>query len=261
MPKINSEIISNLYVGNPYSTAQARFIDDNYPHTNIRPQLIDYLLNMYKPKFWLELGSFVGGSAIEVAASVKRFNLDVGIVCCDPFCGDVNMWDWEKDSKIMGKDGKPYKFLTLENGLPTIYQRFLANIFFNGHADVVTPIQVTSIVGIKLIERLHSQSRISQRPAAIYLDSAHEADETYLELQNAWRCLTPGGILLGDDWSWDAVRNDVIKFASTVEIDLNEIQKAQQHFPQSTNQDNIFLLDGQWVLFKPTVQSPTQSSQ
>jgi predicted O-methyltransferase YrrM len=251
MPKINNEILSNLYGGaNPYETAQLKYVDGNYPHTNIREKLIDYLLKTYKPTFWLELGSFVGGSALKVAKSLKENNLQTGIICCDPFCGDVNMWDWEINPSIKGKDGVPYKFIGLEEGLPTIYKRFISNIFFEEHSDVITPLQVTSIVAIKLLERLYSQKRISELPTIIYLDSAHEADETYLELANAWRVLPSGGILLGDDWSWDAVKNDVLKFSKTISIENEKIAKANESIPGSQNEENIFLYDGQWVLFK-----------
>lgn len=251
MPRINDEIISNLYDGvSPFCTAQTRFIDNNYPHTNIREELVDYLVIQYKPDFWLELGAFVGGSSLKVAKSVKRHSSGTGIICCDPFSGDVNMWDWEKDSRILGNDGEPYKFLGLENGIPTIYQRFLANIFFNGHNDVITPIQATSIVGIKLIKRLFEQKRISIQPTVIYLDSAHEIDETYLELVNAWNCLPSGGILFGDDWTWEAVKADVLKFSIEVLVDHDRLEKAINHIMNSELAGNIFLFEGQWVLFK-----------
>lgn len=48
----------------------------------------------------------------------------------------------------------------------------------------------------------------------IYLDSAHEIDETYIELCLYWRQLRPGGILMGDDYGWPAVRTDVDRFVA-----------------------------------------------
>ncbi|XRB17684.1 hypothetical protein RI054_16g75290 [Pseudoscourfieldia marina] len=78
---------------------------------------------------------------------------------------------------------------------------------------MVLPIQASSIVGMRLIRRLKNEGRISELPQMIYLDSAHEEHETFLELQLAWDILQPGGILLGDDYVWSSVRNDVNKFA------------------------------------------------
>ncbi len=253
MPVINAEIIDNLYENvSPFVYVKDSYIDNNYPHTNIKEKLIDYVIRQYRPKFWLELGSFVGGSALNVASSVKKNNTETGIICCDPFCGDVNMWDWIKNPlpSLKGIDGKPYDFLKLENGIPTIYQRFLANIVFSGHSDIITPIQITSIVGIRLIERLYKQQRISELPSVVYLDSAHEVDETYLELVNAWRCLSSGGILFGDDWDWKAVKKDVTKFAKRIQVDSERLKEANECLYSSVVLSNILLYEGQWVLFK-----------
>jgi predicted O-methyltransferase YrrM len=253
MSTINTEIISNLYGGtSPFVSVKETYIDDNYPHTNIKERLVDYLIEQYSPNLWLELGSFVGGSALIVASAVKKNKSSTSILCCDPFCGDVNMWDWVTNPipTLKGNDGQPYDFLKLEDGVPTIYQRFLANIYFNGQSDIVTPIQTTSIVGIRLIERLHNQGRISQLPSVIYLDSAHEIDETYLELVNAWRCLASGGILFGDDWDWKAVKKDVTKFSKRIQVHSDRLKAASECLPASEILNNILLYEGQWVLFK-----------
>ena len=87
-------------------------------------------------------------------------------------------------------------------------------------------------------------------PDIIYLDSAHEADETYLELVNAWRILPNGGVLLGDDWSWDAVKNDVVKFSKIIPIDMESLFNSHRRIENSIIDENILLYDGQWVLFK-----------
>ena len=50
------------------------------------------------------------------------------------------------------------------------------------------------------------------RPDIIFLDSAHRKDETFLELEAYFALLPVGGVLIGDDWDWVGVREDVIKF-------------------------------------------------
>ena len=37
---------------------------------------------------------------------------------------------------------------------------------------------------MKLLERLLSEGRLHSRPDVLFLDSAHEADETFMELQH-----------------------------------------------------------------------------
>jgi hypothetical protein len=192
----------------------------------------------------------LGGSAIRMAQVLKHLNKDTEIICIDPFTGDVNMWDWEKNGG-MGNGG--WRFLRLENGIPTIYKRFLANCKYSGFEHTILPINSTTSVGVKLLQRLLTQNRISELPNYIYVDSAHEKDETFVELSLCWNCLIHNSILFGDDWGWDAVREDVIKFSNTIKdnTDYENLHKIHMllHTSQIIN-DNILLYNGQWVLFK-----------
>jgi hypothetical protein len=220
-------------------------VDHGYPHTNILFDLIYILFENIEPNYVVECGSMLGGSAIRMAETSNKINKSKEIICIDPFTGDVNMWDWEKN------DG--WKFLRLEHGIPTIYKRFLANCKYGGFENQILPINTTTSVGIKLLKRLFTQKRISELPNYIYLDSAHEKDETFIELSLCWDCLINHGILFGDDWDWTAVKEDVIKFSNTIKpcTDYENLNKI--HLLLKNSQifnDNILLYNGQWVLFK-----------
>lgn len=252
MPKINEEILKNLYGDqDPFSSVSNLFLDGNYPHTNIEDNLIEFLVKKFCPGFWLELGSFVGGSAIKVAQIIKKIESSAGLICCDPFSGDVNMWDWEANPRVSGNNGSPYKFLNIQNGIPTIYQRFLANIYYSELSDIITPVPVTSIVAVKLFKRLFDQKRVSLKPSVIYLDSAHEPDETFLELRACWNLLENGGVLFGDDWNWASVRNDVLKFSNSVIVNRSNLNLCAIELKGGNIADeNIYIYKDQWVLFK-----------
>jgi predicted O-methyltransferase YrrM len=237
-----------LYGGDsPLSFADERLIDDGYPHTNLRPELVRNVLRTFRPKFWLEFGSMLGGSAIRTADVIKELGAPTEIVCVDPFTGDVNMWDWERSLAQSGQ----WRFLRLERGRPTIYDRFLANVVAAGHADIILPIAATSTVGAKLLRRLHHQGRLSALPDVIYLDSAHEPNETYQELWMSWNLLAPGGVLMGDDWSWEAVRTDVLRFAQTIATSVDGRSRLAEGQRHAITGDGVLLLDdGHWVLTK-----------
>jgi hypothetical protein len=210
---IIEELRSNLFCNqDPYYAINPKYIDNGYPHTNLNKGIVENVLNNHKPTFWLEIGSMVGGSAIRTAQVIKDKNMNTQIICIDPFVGDVNMWEWEHGLHMENK----WRFLNLEEGFPTIKQRFLANVKHAGMQDIIFPLGTTSLIGLKLLLRLYKQKRISERPQVIYLDSAHEEDETFLELKTAWELLESGGILFGDDWDWEAVRNDVRKFSTLI---------------------------------------------
>jgi hypothetical protein len=210
---IAKEFLNTLWVGDdPMAYALTSNIDHGYPHTNIMTDMIAHILEIVRPVFWLEVGSMLGGSAIKVAQAVKQGKFDTSIVCIDPWTGDVNMWDWEKGLVEKGQ----WRFIRLQKGIPTLYDRFRANVVESGQADVVIPIVASSLVGMKLLSRLKSQHRISSMPEVIYLDSAHEEHETLMEMNLAWSLIPPGGVLWGDDYGWNAVQNDLKKFANSI---------------------------------------------
>jgi hypothetical protein len=248
---IIQQLLNTLYFDNsPYLSCEEKYIDNGYPHTNILYDLLQILFTNIEPTFIVECGSMLGGSAIRMAETLKNNNTSTEIICIDPFTGDVNMWDWEKNG---GTGNGGWRFLRLENGIPTIYKRFLANCKYNGFENKILPINATTSVGIKLLQRLFIQNRISLLPNYIYLDSAHEKDETFIELSLCWNCLINNGILFGDDWNWDAVREDVIKFSNTIKdtTDYENLNKIHNlvNGSQIIN-TNILLYNGQWVLFK-----------
>jgi hypothetical protein len=243
---IIQQLLENLYSNNsPYLSSEEKYIDNGYPHTNILCDLLQILFTNIEPTYIVECGSMVGGSAIRMAETLKQVNKSTEIICIDPFTGDVNMWDWERDSG--------WKFLALENGIPTIYKRFLANCKYSGYEDKILPINATTSVGIKLIQRLFTQNRISELPNYIYLDSAHEKDETFIELSICWNCLINNSVLFGDDWAWEAVREDVLKFSNAIRFitDYEKLNEIHSLIPGSQIYNgNILLYNGQWILFK-----------
>ena len=243
---IVQELLDTLYSNiSPYTTCEEKYIDNGYLHTNISTDLLQVLFTNFEPTYVVECGSMLGGSAIRMAEILKRNNKATEIICIDPFTGDVNMWDWEKDIA--------WKYLRLENGIPTIYKRFLANCKYGGFEDKILPINTTTSVGIKLLQRLFSQNRITTLPNCIYLDSAHEKDETFIELSLCWNCLINHGVLFGDDWNWEAVMEDVLKFSNIIrdQTDYEYLNKIYVLIPGSEIINGcVLIVNGQWLLFK-----------
>ena len=156
------------------------------------------------------------------------------------------MWAWEKDLAAQDR----WRFLRIEDCRPTIYERFLANVLRSGHNDIILPLPVTGTVGIKLLRRLVAEGRLSALPEVVYLDSAHEPDETLLELYLAWDLLPPGGVVMGDDWDWEAVRNDVRKFAGLISSNNQTLQSLAAAHADASIENNVLLYRGQWLMAK-----------
>jgi len=198
---------------------------NRYPDSHLTPEIVRTVMAWTgEVSLWLEVGSFVGDSAITTAKTLKELGAATGVVCIDPFTGMVDMWATRKGLRtalglrqrspsITVSDGP---LLMDEYGHSRIYEMFLANIRGAGHHDVVMPIRISSISGMRLLRDLHKDKRLESLPQVIYLDSAHEPNETLLEVREAWRTLQAPGVLFGDDWSWPGVRQDVMIFAEEV---------------------------------------------
>lgn len=252
--KIRDEIIRGIWTGdNPLDYADSKFIDHGYPHTSLKPHIVETILKQMPTDFWLEVGSMIGNSAITTGKVLEKLNNNhTSIVCIDPFTGDVNMLMWEKKSK----EKKEFQFTRNEKGRCTIYDRFRANIVEANLQNRVVPIQATGIVGMITLIRLHNEGRLSSLPGIIYLDSAHEIEETFFELRTAWQLLPSGGILLGDDWVWEAVQHDVLKFVAMMknesQINIPITKKLVRHFRHAAYSDTtpVIVTDGQWIIVK-----------
>mmetsp|Transcript_27136 Transcript_27136/g.61297 ORF Transcript_27136/g.61297 Transcript_27136/m.61297 type:complete len:126 (+) Transcript_27136:466-843(+) len=70
----------------------------------------------------------------------------------------------------------------------------------------ILPFHTTSIIAARWLKATNFT------PDLVYIDSAHEQDETLLEIRAWWDALSPGGMLLGDDYNWPGVAHDVQKF-------------------------------------------------
>lgn len=119
------------------------------------------------------------------------------------------MWAWNNGKEIGGHDF----LITGLDGRPRVFETFMANVIDKGHQNMILPVVAGGLIGMKLLVRLKTEGRIDQLPGIIYLDSAHEKDETYLEITQAWDLLRDCGAIIGDDWIWPAVREDATRFA------------------------------------------------
>ncbi|CAJ1443676.1 unnamed protein product [Effrenium voratum] len=201
-----SHVVKNF--SNPYGI-RPNF--KNYPHSNLLPQFFTDILDILQlegmPRFIVEVGSLHGHSAIQMATVLDKLGMTrIPILCIDPFTGDTNMWaSYQQDKSVGG-------WVNIIDGRMTIFDQFMANVQFAVNRSVsphhILPFQATSTVGARWL------AAKGLSPDLIFLDSAHEADETFLELSMYFELLQPGGILFGDDYGWPAVKKDVDRFAA-----------------------------------------------
>jgi hypothetical protein len=232
----------------PFNYVDLAYVDSGYKHTNIKQEVIDLVLRHTNATFWIEAGSMLGGSVIKTAERVRAAGLSTSIISIDPFVGDVHMLNWEHGTFIAGE----WRFIRNERGRPRIYDRFMANVKHAGADDLIVPAVTTASNGFKFVSRMLQQRRLCIPPQVIYLDSAHEQDETFIELLLAFQLLPPGGVLFGDDWNWEAVAHDVLRLAK-LKRELLDVRSAAALCtrPSCTMHEGLIALwEMQWVIFK-----------
>lgn len=147
--------------------------------------VFEHIVNLLHPTSILEVGTWKGASAIHMAKLCKAKNIKADIVCVDTWLGSGPVW-WT---------GEFRKDLMLKHGFPQMYYQFLANVVLSGCQDVITPLPLTSFAAAHLFKEYDVIFD------GIYIDSSHDLDETYIELNRFYPLVRKNGILFGDDYS------------------------------------------------------------
>lgn len=198
---------------NPYNMAESFA----FPFSNLHQADLEYVFDKLgrKPDFMVEVGSFHGHSAVVTAKFLEaRGYHETPMLCIDPWVGDLGELLYRDDWETNLVPGE------ITDGRSTSYFQFMTNIksqiakkeFGPRH---IIPLAVTSTVGARYLLAL------GLTPDLVYLDSAHEKDETFTEMSMYWGLISDGGVLYGDDFTWPSVSHDVKRFAEQHRVELN----------------------------------------
>ncbi|MFT5404193.1 MAG: putative O-methyltransferase YrrM [Verrucomicrobiales bacterium] len=155
----------------------------------------------------VEVGTWKGGSAITMAKALQAHNSSATILCIDTWLGALEFWQNHQDSARYGS-------LNLKNGYPSVYYQFLANVCYAGHQARIVPFPQTSATAALFLRTHGIQSSL------IYIDGSHEEEDVYQDLFDYWPILSSGGIIFGDDYTWDGVRLAVSRFAKEKRLQI-----------------------------------------
>lgn len=158
------------------------------------------LILAQKPRLIIEVGTWKGGSALQMASVLEEAKLPGTVLCIDTWLGALEFWTDLTDPERYGS-------LRHEHGWPTVYFQFLANVCHRHLQHRIVPFPQTSATGALWLRHY------GLRGDLIYIDGSHEEEDVYQDVLDYWEVLAPGGTLFGDDWSWDGVRLAVERFA------------------------------------------------
>lgn len=175
---------------------------------NSHSDIFRKLVEEKKPKVVLEVGTWLGASAIHMAKVAKEISIDTKIYCVDTWLGAQEFWTWGDSHE---------RNLKLKNGYPQVYYDFLSNVVHHGVQDIIIPVPNTSYIGSLILRHMGITADL------IYLDASHEYLDVKNDISSYLKLLKPGGIMFGDDMnSWPGVSAAVKEsFPEGVEIYQN----------------------------------------
>jgi SAM-dependent methyltransferase len=202
-------LLTTIYSVSPYEDFDYQAIPLDLQGWGSTDLIFDKLISAVQPKLIFEVGTWKGASAIHMANLLKEKDIDAAIVCIDTWLGGLEHLIYKEDPELgLSKLRK--------HGYPTLYYQFLANVMHQEFQDRIVPFPNTSNIAAKWFEHYHIKADL------IYIDSSHDRDDVYDDLENYWKLLRPDGILFGDDWSsdWTGVIDAVSEFAKVHQMDV-----------------------------------------
>lgn len=148
--------------------------------------VFEKLIIEVKPKTIIEVGTWKGGSAINMANICKKNQLETKIYCVDTWLGALEFWCALNDTAE--------RDLMLKNGYPSIYYQFLSNVIHTNNQDVILPVPITSTIASKYFKFFNIKADL------IYVDGSHDYEDVLSDIKNYMPLLNDGGIMFGDDY-------------------------------------------------------------
>ena len=196
MNKIDSNIYNNL-----------ELLPEDLQGWNGNSGVFHRLIAEINPTRIIEVGTWKGQSAINMAQYCKDINLQTDIICVDTWLGAMEFWGELKDT--------PERNLLLKNGYPQIYYQFLSNVVHRGLESYIQPFPTTSLIAARFFKKENITSKL------IYLDASHDYEDILIDLKNYYPLLEENSILFGDDYfAWPGVKKAVDEFVSDNNLNL-----------------------------------------
>ncbi|KAL2336255.1 hypothetical protein Fmac_010701 [Flemingia macrophylla] len=143
--------------------------------------VFENVIRRVRPKTIVEVGTFLGASAIHMAELTWQLGLETQILCVDDFRGWAGFRD--RFSKI-----------PIENGDVLLYYQFLQNVITFNHTEMVLPIPFSSGSTLMLLCEWGVTADL------IEIDAGHDFLSAWADINRGFRILRPGGVIFGHDY-------------------------------------------------------------
>nr|XP_043626630.1 uncharacterized protein LOC122598088 [Erigeron canadensis] len=184
---VRQTILTRLFNGtSPYR---------NFPEPHIKPLLrrkrikgwgstgpvFKNIIHKVKPKIIIEVGTFLGASAIHMAELTSQLGLNTQILCIDDFRGWPGLPSQFRDIKMI-------------NGDSMLLYQFIQNVVYMNATEsiIFLPFSTGST-----LERLCEWGVFADM---IEVDAGHDFHSAWSDINRAYKLLRPGGVIFGHDY-------------------------------------------------------------
>jgi predicted O-methyltransferase YrrM len=197
-------VLEDFYGTSPYDGFDANNFPSDLQGWGSDDPIFRDLIEAVRPSIIVEVGSWKGASALNMAQITRDLGLNTTIICIDTWLGSPE--------HFLAQQPGWRESLLLQNGFPHLYYTFLSNVIRAGFTDRIVPLATTSDNGAIILREKNIV------PDMVYIDAAHEEEPAYRDFKNYWDLMPERGVLLGDDYiSWEGVTRAANRFAVDVQ--------------------------------------------
>lgn len=204
--------------------------DQNIYGSTMEIGVLKTLIQRIKPRLLVEVGVFRGSTSIKMAQLLDTMPelAESFIISIDTWLLDLRfVWsapDKGADSDNSVGTGSRYFKNVYVGGASHMYYIFLSNVLRTRTQHRIIPLQTTSSNGAMALiaHRL--------RPDLIYVDASHANPDVFVDLENYYQLLAPGGALAMDDYNVLAVRTAIHALTKKHGLDLQLFSQGRQAY-------------------------------
>ncbi|KAL5572184.1 hypothetical protein UlMin_021781 [Ulmus minor] len=170
----------------PYENFPSEYVGDLLSPSRVKgwgsqAAVFEHLIKRVRPKTIIEIGTFLGASAIHMLNLTRQLGIDSQIVCVDDFRG----WPGFRDK---------FKEIAMINGDVLLMQQFMQNVVSAGGSDSIIPVPFSTGGAL---DKLCEWGVFGD---LIEVDAGHDFNSAWLDINRAYRILRSGGVLFGHDY-------------------------------------------------------------
>ncbi|CAH2039207.1 unnamed protein product, partial [Thlaspi arvense] len=167
--------------------------------------VFENLIRRFKPRTIVEIGSFLGASAIHMANLTRRLGLEeTQILCLDDFRGWPGFRDRVKD-------------VALVNGDVLLLYQFMQNVISSDFSGSILPVPFSTGSGLEKLCEWGVTADL------VEVDAGHDFNSAWADINRAVRILRPGGVLFGHDY-FTAADNRGVRRAVNLFAKINRLK-------------------------------------